>query len=309
MLYIIFLIVSISSAQLIPLPKNYKCPVPKSRVSPKMTTLVDYDSKTRTYTYNYILENRNGPLSINFLFLYVFEAPLVVKSPKRKTSEPLDQWFPGPLFEGRISWSTIEEFIYPSKKLSGFQISSYYKPGIIKYSASGFNDDDPHVDAECPDHFQDLPSEQSEIVATTIGPVPDSLNQVNGELEFESKNHRGKIPTIDPLDKGEVEVYLKDSDSFEIANVDIPSLEFGPGKAKVKRHRFINEHGKECSAHDFRRKHKKRMLKLVFKLEDMKIRCNLDYALFLRGKVDGKNLVAAQEMKPVVCEPRHFPKK
>ncbi len=308
MLYTLFLILGISSAQLIPLPKDYKCPIPDSRVSPKMTSKVDYISKTRTYTYHYNLSNQYGPLSISSLYLYVFEEPLNVKSPIRKSNEPLDRWRSKALFDGRISWSTVGEFIKPSKKLSGFQISSYYKPGIIKYSASGYNEDSPHVDAECPDHFQDVPAEQSEIVAATIGPVPDSLNQVDGEIDFESKKHRGKIPQIDPLDKGELEVYLKDSDNFEIADVDIASLEFGPGKAKVKRHKFINEQGKECSSHDFRRKNKKRKLKLVFKLEDMKVRCNLDYALFLSGKVGGKNLLAVQEMRPVVCEPKHFKK-
>jgi hypothetical protein len=306
MMYALFLVIGISSGQLIPLPKDYKCPVPKSRISPRMTAKVDYEARSRTYSYSYTLENRAGPLPINFLYLYVFENPLTVKSPPRKSTEPLEQWRNGPLFENRIAWSTPGEYIYPSKKLNGFQITSYYKPGIVKYSASGFNDDDPHVDAECPDHFQDVPAEQGEIVATTIGPVPDSLKQVDGEIDFESKKHPGKIPKIDPLDKGEVEVYLKDSENFEIADVDIASLEFGPGKAKAKRHNFINEHGKECSAHDFRRKHKKRKLKLVFKLEDIKVRCNLDYALFLRGKVGGKNLLAAQEMTPVVCEPKHF---
>ncbi|MBY0385287.1 hypothetical protein K2X05_09025 [bacterium] len=309
MINLLFLLVGISFAQIIPLPDNYKCPTPKNRISPKVDVKIDYQSKTRTYLYNYTLANLSAPLPINFLYLYVFEAPLTVKSPKSTSDEPLEQWRPYPLYKDSIAWSTPGEYIYPSKKRGGFQISSYYKPGIIKYSASGFNDDDPHVDAECPDHFQDLPAEQSEIVAATIGPVPDSLNQVDGELDFESKKHSGKIPQIDPLDKGEVEVYLKDSDNFEIADVDVASFEFGPGKAKVKRHKFINENGKECSSHDFRRKHKKRKLKLVFKLEDIKVRCNLDYALFLHGKVGGKNLLAAQEMKPVVCEPKHFSKK
>lgn len=304
-----FILINISTAQLIPLPKDYKCPIPKNRVVPKIEAKVNYESKNRVYAYSYELANQGGPLPIDSLYLYVFETPLSVKSPARTSDELLERWMTVPLFENRVAWTTVGEFIYPSKKLSGFQVTSYYKPGIMKYSVSGFNEDDPHVDAYCPEHYQALPAEQSEIVGATIGPVPDSKNQVDGELEFHSKKHSGKIPQIDPLDKGEVEVFIKDSDNFEVSDVDVASLEFGPGKAKVKRYKFIDERGKECSSHDFRRKNKKRKLKLVFNLEDIKVRCNLDYALFLTGKVGGKNLLAAQEMRPVVCEPKHFKNK
>ncbi len=304
----LFFLFGISFSEYVPLPPNYKCPPPNTRIIPFLDHKVTFESKTKLYKYDYALSNEGGLLPITSLYLYVSEPPINGQSPLLKKIDPLEQWETVAFFGGRVGWYTAGDSLSNGKKIDGFKLSSYQKPGIIKFTASGFIEETPHVDAECPDHFQDLPAEQRQIVGATVGPVPDSFNQIDGDIEFESRKHRGKVPQIDPLDRGEVEIYLKDSDNFEIADIDIGSLEFGPGKAKVKRHSFINEHGKECSSHDFRRKHKKRKLKLVFKLEEIKVRCNLDYALFLKGKVGDKNILAAQEMKPVVCEPKHFNK-
>ncbi len=306
----LFFLVSIASA------RSSDCPLPDNLVSPRVEHKVEFDAKTRLYDYKYNVTNVSGPLKLSTFGVFLQKKAESWNKIQHRCferskngilvsnwSEPdkIDQ-FPG--FSYWEAYGRCE--LKSGQKIEDLQLKSYDPPGITHFTARALVENGQEEGQNCAGHFEKEPYSKSIIIGATIGPVPESLNQVDADLEFKSKNHHGKVPVIDPTDLGEIDVFVLDSNNFDLANIDIASLEFGMGKAKVKSHMYLNEQGKECSLQDFKRKHKKRKLKLTFDLKEIGVRCNLDYALFLNGKVNGKNLVGAVQMRPVICKPKHF---
>ena len=54
------------------------------------------------------------------------------------------------------------------------------------------------------------------------------------------------------------------------------------------------------------KKNKTKNLLLEFNLQDADVHCDLDRALFLVGKIDGKNLFGAVRIKHVLCDKKTF---
>ncbi|MBY0384845.1 hypothetical protein K2X05_06770, partial [bacterium] len=147
MVNIIFLLINVCFSEYVPLPPNYKCPPPKTRISPSIDYKVKFDSKTKLFNYDYSLSNRGGLLPITSLYFYVSESPTNIRAPVLKNIDSLEQWEIVPYSDRRIGWFTAGDSLSNGRKIEGFKVSSYHKPGIIKYTTAGYIEESPHIDA------------------------------------------------------------------------------------------------------------------------------------------------------------------
>jgi len=299
------------------------CPTAPNEVRPSIVSDVKYNQSRGLYTYSYTLANGVGAkLPISGLRIYVDEVPLDTRAPQK--------WAHGKLmsFENmasRLSWLAASNEIASGSSLSGFQIISSKGPGVVKYSADGpftppmatptETDDEPQPD--CPNFYLNESGDNGDLMGVTIGPVGD--DQISADILIrEGKRFRGKTPKISPMSSGKIFVLVLGNEDLDVKDIDLDSVEFGFGKAKPLKHKivfnkkpfryshFLRSHlGKNHKKHTNDRYHD---LLLEFDLDDVGIRCDLDHALFLTGKVGEKNLVAATEFKSSKCNKEMFKK-
>lgn len=203
--------------------------------------------------------------------------------------------------------------IKPGEEISGFGFRATLSPGLIKFRALGDTIEDPVSDSgelpDCPGwHFNDpAPKFDTYPTGVTIGPVGDKY--LSASIELRHEKMAGQVPDIAPTSIGKIQVVLKSNDQFDASQVDIFSVRFGYGKAPVLSHKLIGMEGrkegwdKALFPIDAGKKkgHTKDLL-LEFDLVKVGVRCNIDLALFLTGKINGKDFLGGAPIKQQICE-------
>lgn len=276
------------------------CPISPLKVDPGLKASVEYNSKTKLYTYFYSLENgKTSVLPISSFRIMLNEAPLEIKTPAKwhgnfhKYNEPNDFTF------------TSMFAIKSGSKMEGFSFKSPLPPGVVVYYTMGDTDvptttpitgnDEPVPN--CPGFFFDRPFLEGFINGLTIGPVP--LNQISVELKLkkikenkkETKDEEEEFTETSPAkDSGKIVAILKTSKDLDVDSVNISTMVLGTGQAPVESSKITGE-----------RKHEE--LRMVFDLKKLGIVCDRDRVLILKGKTkDGKDILGGEPIKTKDCD-------
>jgi hypothetical protein len=178
------------------------------------------------------------------------------------------------------------------------------------------NDDTGEVQ-ECPGFYYDAPTTlQGMVTGVTTGPVSESQTDLKMRMiVIRDKSKKAPVdedePIVSPLEKGKVEVVIfsDKEEGVDVSKIDTKSVKFGPGEATPLKSRLLpsNEH-KRWRFPFFKKL--PRILWMEFNLADLKIRCDLDKALFLKGKMGDVTKPETQtdvygtiKMKPTICTP------
>lgn len=150
------------------------------------------------------------------------------------------------------------------------------------------------------------------LVDVTTGPIPPT--RVAAKLRMRKiteKKWRGSCesePDIEvlPIDTGKIQLMLFGSRDVDVAKIDLGSLRFGQGRAKPVNTAIVNDfRDKDGEVDDDIKEHIKKNnvqhLLMEFNLDDIDIRCDSDRALFLDGKIEGKDLFGAVKIKHGSC--------
>jgi hypothetical protein len=302
------------------------CPIAPTSVNAVVNANVSFDHTKKIYTYRYTLSNlRSSPIKLTSVMLRADDDPVASAAPPK--------WFVDPNKIGSIrlvEFNGIKKFgILPGQKLSGFEIKSYRKPGLVPFFLGGEmsvpsvspvpGNDEPEPD--CPGFIFSGDMYSFNPVGMTTGPELDGV--VSSELKYINKKYRHHSeenrPTFDPMSKGEIKLLLKGSKEIDVTSIDLASLAIGFGKAKPLTTKIVRAKGedKDCDE-DKKEKNEKHDSKLpdlvmTFKLEDIGIRCNLDHTLILNGNIGAagpnqKKLMAFAPISPVFCKKEHMVK-
>lgn len=318
------------------------CPSPRSGVDPIVKTSVSFDKKTMLYRYRYSLKNGgNGRLPLDFFGLYITETPSSSRSPAHWIGTFTDLSFapsdftwlthaPKDSEANKISDSvTLSDPAYalkPGQSAEGFEIISPQPPGVVQFYAEGFTqpavstptekNDEPVPQCET-SNFKN-PKIQNQVTGMTTGPSDPAIQSVR--IRAREEKGEGRCSTIYPKKpSGKIAILVLSTRSFDASQIDVSSVIFGPGYAPAIASRptpsgkgeKIDEDEQmewERSSEDFRageadRKnvHSKNLL-LTFNVADLDVQCNLDRALFLRGKTTaGQLFVGAVPAKTAGC--------
>jgi hypothetical protein len=313
---ITFRLNSIANGLLLPLLLSVsafadQCPTPTSSIEPEVNVTVSNDVKTGLYTYIYRVSNGlSAKLPIIRYVIYLKKFPRLSGSPSDWESGLYDENQPN----CRVSWSprvrkkgesgpVFPGVIYPGKFKTGFRIVSDQPPGPVKYLVDGkleFVPTSTVTSAEideptpnCPgfNFDEDTPVNDDKITGTTIGPsikevIPARIVLLGTLGQDAVRRADGKkLKDLKP-----VKVILFGSETLDLSKVDIASIRFGSGLAKVTSSKLLPPSAAE------------KKMELEFDPNDLKMRCYLDRAVFLTGKAGGKDFVGAAEIKKIDCK-------
>lgn len=301
-----------------------KCPTPPTAVAPEIQDKVNFDKKTGLYKYQYVVSNK-------------LEAKIPIRQVSIKTFSPVEN-VRSPAFwqyggysadNKKIFWSYDvfrKKLIKPGETLSGFEFTSKEPPGLVKFYAYGKPDGLQTVIADtagegenesefsCPGFFYD--GFESDVTLVTLGPLPP--NQVDVKLrmkKLKDKKWQGKHDDeatleVSPLDIDRVQVMLFDDKEIDTSKIKLESLEFGFGKAKPIKTYFVSDFKDEVEDEikEHVKKHRASHLVMEFDLAAVNVRCDVDRALFLTGKIDTRNLFGAVKIKHSICDMKNFNK-
>lgn len=226
----------------------------------------------------------------------------------------------------RSQWITkmgYEFALKPNNSLSGFSLKSVSKIGVVEvaFRSSDKSRLNKHTKTlintkkPCPGQWGDGSSADGEVYVKTItlGPLPE--NRLAPEM-FIRKNQKSvwtggysqkeNLIAIDPMEKTKIEILLIGSTDFNIASLDLNSLEFGRGKAKLIDSKIVNAKATGKLYKDILAKSYDNIV-LTFDAQEANVLCDLDQALFLRGKThDGKELYTGVKIRPTWCTEKNF---
>ncbi len=282
------------------------CPIPPTSVDAVVTAEVTFDKKTDLYTYKYTLSNsRSSLLKLDQFLLITENQPNNVVTPTRWKSR-----FDNLVSPHVLLWSPfLGNELSIGSKVTGFSFQSARVPGPSKYFVSGDSEvpistataDDDEPAPVCPGFNFDetVPVMETKVVGVTTGPM--SPGQVAAYIRIHRAEFAGenKAPYLEEKDPGVVHVTLLGSEKFDIGKVDTSTIAFGPGAAKPITVKTINTENK-MSGEKGKDKHKSLLLK--FAARDLGIRCNLDHALFITGKIAGSSFFGGAEISPEKCK-------
>ncbi|MEK6627044.1 MAG: hypothetical protein AABY53_00320 [Bdellovibrionota bacterium] len=306
------------------------CPViTPVMISPQFEVKVDFDKKNQNYTYKYKITNLASAKAPIWRFIVETKAaPIAIKSGKNWDSDP------GYDSEGnRIQWSSdIDYKLKPGQSLDGFEIVSKSPPGLIKVYSEGWRSELPTIkfdtdeEAEQGDHesiactgFYDGAMETVMVSSIITGPsVPNRveakirLKRVK-EKKWKGQHHEDPDMEISPLEPGKIQLMLLGDKIIDVAKINLSTLEFGRGKAKPTKTQIIGEakFKDDDSDDEFKehlKKNKNAHLLMEFNLQDVDVKCDIDRALFLTGKIGTKDLFGAAKIKHVGCDKKTFSK-
>lgn len=301
-------------------------------IEPKIDVKVSFDKKTEMYTYKYKFSNLSGAK----VALWRVSIESLSSPTKMKTSKV---WY-DPKFDvesKEIIFTGFEEehFIKPGKSMEGFEIVSKNPPGLVKvYTQGGMSVDDmPKIkydtdeEAEngddesvnCPGWYYGAGTHGDHVALFTTG--PSIANRVEAKIRIKrvkDKKWCGRHDAdaeieISPLETDKIQVMVFGSKDVDVNLIKLDSLQFGRGKAKPVSSKIIGEIKNDDDFDDEIKKHHKEIkniqhLLLEFNLQDVDVKCDLDRALFLVGKVGDKDLFAAAKINPVACDKKTFSK-
>jgi hypothetical protein len=279
-----------------------ECPTPPTSVFPKIAVKVDYDKKTKYFTYNYSISNgRESKIPIDHFVLKISSAPEFVLPSPKKWITIFDEASEG--IPANFSWTTFQKPIQAGSEESGFKIRSYLSPGPVRYYIQGETgvrvgtptpeDDEPIPD--CPGFYDDISVLEGSVSGIVDGPAPE--NQVSVDLKLmDSKGERECGPVSPYEDKGLLNVLLKVNKGTKVSDIDLNSLRFGVGQAPLASSKRI---GRSEEA-----------ILLKFDTQKVAIECERDRVLFLSGKTtEGKDLFGGASVKTKDCDKRPKRKK
>jgi len=292
------------------------CPVPPTAVSASVNAEVSYDKTLKLYTYKYVLSNeRSSQLKLAVFYIKSDAEPQNLVAAQKWDAEFLSG-------DQAIFWNSyVGTEINIGSKLSGFSFQSPRPPGPVKFYVAGkakipkavptATDDEPIPD--CPGFFFEVDDRDNKtVVGLTEGPMPP------GQVAARIRIHRAKFadenkaPYLEKNELGVVHVTLLGTDQFDVTKVDTSTLAFGPSHAKPLSIKTIetdlNERERKTlgilgdNDKERNRKKKHKSLLLKFAVKDLGLRCNLDHALFINGKISGSPFFGGAEVSPEKCK-------
>ena len=286
------------------------CPDAPNRITVRVNADVKYDAASGLYTYAYTVSNDAASAQEVDRILLDFVPPISnIISPRGWSSDEeyfvrtrsIMGWDAMELADpdsapNNASLSSIVQ-IKPGATLDGFSFRSPKPPGPVKYYVTGWVTFGVSTGAtmaeaelaaeemeEACQHLQ-LPLLDLALVGSTLG--PSDVIPVTIDIK------PGSDPNaINPRNQGVVPVAILGSITFDVQQVDVASVRFGPGQAapnKGKGHyEDLNNDG---------------IMDIVFQFptQEIGLRCQ-DTALFLTGKLrDGRAIAGADSVVTAGC--------
>jgi hypothetical protein len=318
------------------------CPPPPNSIAPSLSATVTFDKKSQLYNYQYIVKNGpNARIPLDFLGLLLNQAPLSVRSAPYWSGDLSIRGFAPSEFiwstfaikasdantvTGDGTLSPPLYAIQPGKSLTGFEFSSLQGPSVTQFSSSGFTqaaastpsiaNDEPTP--SCPEWDFQNSQLQVYVSGMTVGPSDPSTVSVKIRAREETGLH--SCAPINPKSpSGKIAVLVLSTSTFDASQINASSVIFGPSYAapissKIVKRGIGEKIGADESA-DWEKVLEKLNPKsadkkkvsfenflLTFDIASLDVQCNLDQALFLRGKTNsGQQFVGAVPAKVVGC--------
>lgn len=294
--------------------KAQECPTPPTAIDIKIENSVNYDKKQNEYIYSYKVRNgSNAKVGLYLIAIESKEPATTVQLPSKWQlyHDPADTSLPS-----RMSFMSGISQLDPNSNEITFIVKSKLPPGITKYYAEGravkdlkavtINGDN-EATPDCPGYFIDEASNLNQMIqGITIGPVPTNQKEAKLKMKLHRKNYNQKYddedeePEISPEDKGNVEVLIYNIEDTDLSEVNLGSIKFGPYFTTPYFTELIS---KDSKLKHWRKKPNKdgKIIQALFKLTDLKIRCDLDTALVLNAKAGEKEIVGFVKIKPKTC--------
>jgi len=276
------------------------CPPPPNLVIVHVTVNTAFDQTTKLFTYTYTVAN--DPSSVQD----VVDIALDTASPISDVKQP-PNWAQNPMGPTITAWFARGKDptqphnlgglvpplgrIKPGQSVTGFSFTSPHPPGGINLWVKGFtdapsgsNEQEAETAAEEGPHgdFFDIALNSS-----TIGPV--AFIPVNIAI----KPMAAPPVPVNPRENGATPVAILGSASYDVGQIDVSSLELGPGKAaplKDQQH-FEDVNGDGIPD-----------LVVQFPSQQIGARCN-DASLFLGGNMrDGTPIQGTEAITTVGCQ-------
>lgn len=321
------------------------CTPPPSAVRPSLSSQVSFDKKTKIYKYKYTMKNgSSAQIPIDYFGLLVNKAPSSFVLPSNWGGEFIFLGYAPTNFTwttttvadpdkitGDGAMSVPLYAIKPGQSISGFEISSLQPPGTVQFFAEGFtqppsstppisNDEPVPV---CPGWDFENSKLQNQVTGMTVGPSEPDVISVRIRAR-EEKGVRACGPINPKSPSGKISVLVFSTPTFDATQIDLSSVNFGPGFASPissKTTQFgLGEKIESDERADWERlledflpdkaDRKKVAFKnnlLVFDVVALDLQCGMDQALFLRGKTkSGQQFVGAVSANLVGCGAKDF---
>jgi hypothetical protein len=342
-----FIVLSLSMSYLPSRADSQTCPPAPTSVDPSVSTRVSHDPSSQTYDYHYRVNSQNDSvLSINYFTLSLAIQPLTVGSPNAwisryvslSTVPPNLRWAtiaPGPNSAPDIGGANLPApafAIQPGGHLDGFGLQSSRPPGIVQYYVQGFTqvptsspsqeDDEPEPDCA----GWDFHSPRFQTLVTGIATGPSSPSVISVAIRLRDRDGDDPYGRIDPNNMtGNISVLVLSSNTFDATEIDVPSIEFGPGKAVPLSSKLVPAKSSSKTQADEREEWeiirdnlggdnggypKLQNLLLTFDLKSVGLKCVLDKALFLSGKIkSGEAIMGGVSTDTLGCDVRNPPRR
>lgn len=299
-------------------------------ISPILDVKVIFDKKNLNYIYRYKVTNFFTAKSSIWRFsVESFSNPVSIKSGKGWETD-------GYRSENKeIQWNyehlpdRVDYRIKPGQVVEDFEIISKQAPGLIKVYFQGdsdipsikFDSDEEsrkgdHETIVCPGFYRDSEIFGDQVTSIIAGPsVPNRLEAKIRLKKLKEKKWAGshnEEPSLEisPLDSEKIQLMVFGDKDIDVSKINLASLEFGRGKAKPTKTEIIGEFKGAADAEivEHVNKTKNSHLLLEFNLQDVDVKCDIDRALFLTGKIGTQDLFGAAKIKHVGCNKETFSK-
>ncbi len=330
MIKYIFLVTLISTSSFA--ARTEVCPkISPVMIESEIDVKVSFDKKTENYIYKYKFKNlADAKVPLRMISIENTSSPLALKAPKIWDEPSFDK------INKEIRFTvTLDDSIFPGKSADGFEIISKNPPGLVQIYMQGGVDIDEYptikydTDEEarrgddesitCPGWFRTGGLNGDQVATFTTGPsIP---NRVEAKIRIKKNkdkkwrgNHKDE-PDIEfsPLETGKIQLMLFGNKELDVSKINLSTLEFGRGKAKPVKTQIISEFKESEDTDDEIKKQNKentgvQHLLIEFNLQDVDVKCDIDRALFLTGKIDKKDLFGAVKIKHAICNKKTFSK-
>lgn len=298
-----------------------ECPsLAPSAIDATLEAKVSFDSSKKLYVYEYTLRNRpDAKANVARVFLLTEGDAQTISMPNGWKKGFVEKSGPTP---SAVRFSTLRKSLAPGSSIQGFKISSANPPGIIPvYSEGSLKvvppastvEGDDEAPSDCPGFFQTKTSVFNEMNRTfTTGPVSPSqislgaVMKLNRANSAQGEDKESIDPEISPMETGSVDILLFDEKDFDLSKIDQATITLGPAGAKPTSTTVLP--GEKLAGWKAKPQSKTgKLMQLSFKVSDLKLRCNLDRAIFLFANADnGRKVRAAIPIRPSVCSPSNW---
>lgn len=297
-------------------------------IASKFDVKVSYDKKTQNYSYKYKITNLSSAKTpIRKFSIENYSAPIAIKSGKN--------WRPHGYSNknNEILWtSRLDYKIKPGQSLDGFEIVSKSPPGLVKVYAQGdselpkikFDSDEEleegdHETIACPGFYREGGFHGDHVASIVTGPlIPNRVEAKIRLKRVKEKKWKGSHKDepdmeISPLEAGKIQLMLLGDTNIDVTKINLSTLELGRGRAKPTKTQIIGESkfkddDSDEEVKEHHKQHKVAHLLMEFNLQDVDVKCDIDRALFLTGKIGSKDLFGAAKIKHVGCDKKTFSK-